>query len=72
MPKFLSATEAYRMIQRELPENVYIDGPATAGYSTASVYSKALAIEKIYQNLERIYDNFFAQTADEKIADWEG
>jgi hypothetical protein len=71
MPKFLTREEIYRLFQRELPEDVYIDGPATAGYSTASIDSKAKVLATIYQNLERIYDNYFPQTSDERQEAWE-
>lgn len=71
MAIFLTAQQAYRLIQRELPEGVYPDGSPTGFYSTASVYSKAKVFESAYTNLSRIYDNMFPQTADEKQLDWE-
>lgn len=71
MPKFLVKDELYRLFQRELPEDVYLDGPATAGYSTSSSYSKATVLERVYSNLQRIYDNYFPGYADERQEDWE-
>lgn len=58
-------------MQRELPEDVYPDGQPAQFYSTASVYAKAKALETAYNNLNKIYNNFFPATADEQIADWE-
>jgi hypothetical protein len=71
MPKYLSAEECYRLLQRELPEGVYADGAPSGFYSTADMFSTASGIAKLYENMERIYENFFPQTADEKIVDWE-
>jgi hypothetical protein len=71
VPKFLSREELYRLFQRELPEDVYVDGPPTAGYSTASIDAKAKVFETAYANLERIYDNYFPAWADERQTDWE-
>lgn len=71
MPKFLSADEIYRILQRELPEGVYPDGPKDRFFSTAENYSVASGISDSQVNLTRIYDNYFPNSADEKIADWE-
>lgn len=71
MPKFLIQKEIYRLIQRELPEDVYPDGNPSDFKSTASVQAKAKTIETTYSNMARIYDNFFPQLADEQILDWE-
>ncbi len=71
MAKFLTREEVYRMLQRELPEGVYPDGAPSAYYSTADMDSVAQVASTAYENLERIYDNFFPQTADEKLSDWE-
>lgn len=57
-------------MQRELPTGVYPDGPASAFFSTASIDSKAAAIASLYENLERIYENYFPQTTNERIDDW--
>lgn len=70
MPQFLTAQQIYRVFQRELPEGAYPDGSPSGFYSTASIYSKAELAASGYQNLSRIYENFFPQTADEKIDDW--
>lgn len=70
MPKFLNVDELYRVLQRELPEGVYPDGAPDRFYSTASIYSKAQMLANGYANMERIYANYFPETADEKIDDW--
>lgn len=71
MPHYVSREEVYRILQRELPEGVYPDGPASAFYSTADNDAIAATLGTSSNNLERIYENFFPQTADEKQADWE-
>lgn len=70
-PKFLSAQEVYRILQRESPEGVYADGAPGQYFTTADNFSAASGVAAIYQNLERVYENFWPQTANEKIADWE-
>lgn len=70
MPYFLSREDIYRLIQRELPEGTYPDGPPSAFYSTADSDSSADIAATAYGNLERIYENQFPQTADERIDDW--
>ncbi len=71
MPYFLTRQEIYKILQRELPDNVYPQGPPSAFYSTAENDSVAKVTATAYENLERIYDNYFPQTADEKLPDWE-
>ena len=71
MPKFLSREEVYRLLQRELPEAAYPDGAPSAFYSTADMDSIAGTVADAYTNLTKIYNNYFPQTADEKINDWE-
>lgn len=71
MPKFLSRAEMYRTLQRELPEKVYPDGAPSGYYSTADMDSIADVACTGYANLQRVYENYWPQTADEKIADWE-
>jgi hypothetical protein len=71
MPKFLNREEVYRLLQRELPDGVYADGAPSAFYSTADMDSVASGIAKVYSNLERVYENYWPQTADERIDDWE-
>lgn len=71
MPKFLTAPEIYRILQRELPEAVYPDGAPVAFYSTAENFAVASVAATGYANLERIYDNQWPQTADERMTDWE-
>ncbi len=71
MPKFLNRHEIYRLLQRELPEDVYPDGPASAFYSTADMDSVADCAATGYANLERLYENYWPQSADERITDHE-
>ena len=70
MAIFLDVKQSYRLLQRELPEDVYTDGSPSGSYTAASVYSKATLVADAYTNMSRIYDNYFPQTADEKIEDW--
>lgn len=71
MPKFLTRAEVYRILQRELPEGVYPDGAEDDFYSTADMAAIADCAATGYANLERIYDNSFPMSADERITDWE-
>lgn len=70
MAKFISRDQIYRILQRELPEDVYPDGQPSAFFSTADMASIADAVATGYGNLERIYDNYFPQTTDESIDKW--
>jgi len=71
VPKFLTEFEFYRMLQRELPEDVYPDGAPSAYFSTADMDAVAAVAASGYANLARIYDNMFPQYAEENISDWE-
>lgn len=71
MAIFLSREQIYRMLQRELPEKVYPDGAASAYFSTADNSAIAGVIETTYNNLQRIYNNYWPQLADERMSDWE-
>lgn len=71
MPKFLTADEFYRILQRELPQDVYADGAPSAFFTTADNYAFAKVMQDLGDNSSRIYENYFPQTADEKISDWE-
>lgn len=70
MAHFLTQTQLYRLIQRELPVDAYPDGQPSAFFSTADSDATAKVYATAYTNLQRIYDNFFPQSADEKIDDW--
>lgn len=70
MAKFLTREQAYRILQRELPEGVYPDGAPSGYYSTADMDSVADVVATGYANLERIYANYFPQTSDEYIGKW--
>lgn len=70
MPKFLTADEVYRILQREAPDDIYPDGAPSAYFSTAENYAVASGIGDAYANLARIYANFWPLSADERINDW--
>jgi len=80
MPVFLTTDQIYRLLQREMPPNLYPDDPSPTSASGASgnltypgadSYATAVVLNSAYCNQSRIYANFWAQTADEKIGDWE-
>lgn len=71
MPIFLTQDQVYRIIQRELPEGAYPDGPASAFYSTADSDSTARVIADAYQSASGIYDNYFPNYATDRQADFE-
>lgn len=71
MTKFLTRQQLFRLLQRELPPYVYPDGSEGKFYSTADMASIADVAATGYANLERINANYFPQTADERIIDWE-
>ena len=71
MPKFLTRAEVYRLLQRELPEGAYPDGQEDAFYSTADMASVAACAASGYTNLERIYENYWPQSANERLLDWQ-
>jgi len=71
MPHFLTREQIFRMISSELPEGVFAFGSPEKFYTTADDDSVAKCAESAYTNLERIYQNSFPQSADEKISDWE-
>lgn len=70
MAKFLNREELYRVVQRELPEFAYPDGPPAAFFSTADSDATADVAATAYGKLERIYQNYFPQTTDERVGDW--
>lgn len=71
MAIFLTRNQLYRLLQRELPEHVYADGAPSAFYTTADMDSAAAVFGTMYGNQRRIYENFWPQTAEEKIDSWE-
>lgn len=71
MPVFLTQGQIYRIVQRELPEGAYPDGPPASFYSTADSSSTAKVFSEIYDNLNRVYDNYFPNYADEQQPLWE-
>jgi len=65
MALFLTQQTLYRVIQRELPEDVYPDSGRPADFlSTAESWAQAKAFESFYGKLEENYDNQWPQTAD--------
>lgn len=71
MPVFLTQAQIYRLLQRELPEDVYADGAPSAFFTTADNWAFSHVVATAYTNQHRIYENYFPQTADERIGDWE-
>lgn len=71
MPKFLTREEVFEMIGRELPEDVYAEGPATAFFTKADDGALSVVVESAYANLQKIYNNYFPQTSSERLTDWE-
>ncbi len=70
MPKFLSKDELYRVLQRELPPEVYADGAPSGNFTTADMDSVAKVVGTQYTNLQQIYYNMFPQTAVDYIQLW--
>lgn len=67
MALFLTQKTLYRLLQRELPEDVYPDsGRPDDFWSTSSIAAKAEVFKQLYDALETVYDNFWPQTADEE------
>jgi hypothetical protein len=71
MPKFLDSDEIYRIIQRELPENVYPDGLPSSRVMLSDNYAASKALSGSYARLEVAYNNMFPQLATEQLADFE-
>lgn len=72
MPIFLTQQQAYRLLQRLLPSDVFPDGAPSAFFHTAEMWSYALNIQSAYGNASGIYQNFFPQSCDAgTIGFWE-
>lgn len=71
MALFLSQNDVYRMLQRELPEDVYPDGAASAFYSTSDMGAVAGVVADAYANAQTIHSNYWPQSAVDRLADWE-
>lgn len=66
MPVFLTQSQLYRLIQRELPEDVYPhSGDPSVYLSTADSASQAEMIANVYEALQQAYDNQWPQHANE-------
>lgn len=70
-PYFPTDQDLFRVLQRELPEGVYPDGPPSAFFSTADNFATATVLANLYQDAELVYLNEFPQTTDVRINDWE-
>lgn len=70
MAIFLTREQIYRSLQRELPEDIYPDGPPSAFFSTADNDAVADCAATGYYTLSRIYENNYPQSATERIEDW--
>lgn len=65
MTLFPTAAQLYRLIQRELPRDVYPDAGDPAKYlSTAESWSEATVWANTYAAAQTMRDNYFPQTAD--------
>lgn len=71
MPIFLTREQVYRVIQRELPDGAFPDGPATAFYATADSDATAAVMYDVYQSASGIYDNYFPNYATDRQGDFE-
>lgn len=71
MPYFLTVNDIYRILQRELPEDVYPDGDPAKFNSTADMFCVAGAVSGVYASTQIIYNNFFPQSSVEQLIDWE-
>lgn len=68
MAYFLTQEDIYKILQQELPENVYPEGSPSKYYSTAENDSVAKTLSSAYDTLESIYLNEFPlTTTEEKI-----
>lgn len=72
MPSFLTKSQIYDIINRELPEGLFSYSPDPSKfYITSELDSYAFTIAATYDTMKSIYDNEFISTADEKISDFE-
>jgi hypothetical protein len=69
--RFLTAQTLYRLLQQELPEDVYPDGAPADFLHTADTYATAQVLGGHYTNLERVFLNAFPADAEELIQEWE-
>lgn len=72
MPYFLTRYDVFRILQRELPADVFPDGSPSAFYHTAEMDSVGQVFESAYTNASGIYVNSFPQSCDSTaINQWE-
>lgn len=72
MPTFLTQTQVYDIINRELPEGLFAYSPSpNKFYITSELDSYAKTIADTYSTMQNIYKNMFITTADDKLVDFE-
>lgn len=71
MAHFLSTADAYRLLERELPAEVYADGEPGSSFSTADHAAVAETIGSLYACLAETRRRYFPQTAGDGLRDWE-
>jgi uncharacterized protein YmfQ (DUF2313 family) len=71
MAKFLTQAEIYALLNRELPENVYYEGPPASSYAGAETHSSAKVLGELYATAGTIYNNMFPTTVAEQLNEWE-
>ncbi len=72
MPSFLTKSQIYDIINRELPEGLFSYSPDPSKfYITSELDSYAFTIAATYDTMKSIYENEFVTTANEKISDFE-
>ncbi len=72
MPTFLTQSQVYDIINRELPEGLFAYSPAPATfYVTSELHSYAKTISDTYDTMQHIYQNMFVTTSNEKIEAFE-
>jgi len=71
MAKFLSRSEIFNVIQREMPDNVFPDGAPASFLSTADNDSVAGCVGTAYASLSSAHADLSLMTTSENIAKWE-
>lgn len=72
MPSFLTKSQVYDIINRELPEGLFAYSPAPGTfYVTSELDSYAFTIAATYSTMQTIYTNQFVTTAVDNLTDFE-
>lgn len=71
MPIFLTNDQFYRVLQRELPPDVFPDGSPSAFFHNADMHSAGYAFDSASVSLSGIYEESFPQSCSGRIGDWE-